>query len=156
MPRSADPPRSRESATPALDWLDHHPQGAALLSRARQLLRLQQDLAPALPPALARQIRVAQLEAGTLTLLAPGPAQAARLRQITSASTHHLQARGWPVNQIMIRIDATLGYSVAQGTRRNTRSLDDRALDLLAELQKNVAPGPLSVALARMLRHHHP
>jgi len=154
MSRPAPSRRSRAAATPALQWLAHHPQGASLLQTARELLALQTDMAPALPRALGRCVRAARLENGTLALSVSSPAQAARLRQVTPAVVRQLHARGWPVNDIMIRIDASGGANRAQKTQRETRPLDSQALSLFAALQQNVSAGPLSEAIARLLAHH--
>ncbi|MFA5664222.1 DciA family protein [Castellaniella sp.] len=154
MSRPAPSRRARASATQPLQWLAHHPQAASLLHVARELLALENDMMPVLPRTLGRHVRVASLEGGMLALRASGPAQAARLRQITPAIVRQLQSREWPVTDIMIRIDASMGAGVAQKARRETRPLDGQALGLFEALQEKVSPGPLSEAIARLLAHH--
>lgn len=146
--------RSRQPGTAALDWLDHHPGGAQLLRTAREFLAIEAALATALPPTLARHVRVARWDGPEITAMVPGPAHASRLRQLTTAAAARLQEAGWPVTRIVVRVDAGLGRQWTQRPVRETRPLDAQALESFEDLGRQVAPGPLADAISRLLRHH--
>ena len=151
----ATPPRrNRSSGTAALEWLDRNPQGAHMMRTARELLAIQAVLAGTLPPALARQIRVARIDGPQITVMVPGPAHAARLRQLTEAAALRIQDAGWPVERIIVRIDAAMGRTWTQKPRREAQPLGEDALRSFEDLGRQVAPGPLADAIGRLLRHH--
>ncbi|CAM5781533.1 DciA family protein [Castellaniella caeni] len=146
--------RSRSSAVPALNWLSHTPEGAHLLQTVHELLAAQAALSGALPPAVARQVRVARIDGQRMTVLVPGPAHAARLRQLTTQAARHLQQQGWPIDSIVVRIDAAMGRTWTQKPHKEAEPLGTQALQSFAELQHQVSPGPLADAIGRLLRHH--
>lgn len=151
----ATPPRrQRSSGTPALEWLDRHPQGAQLMRTARELLAIQAVLAGTLPAALARRIRVARIDGPQITVMVPGPAHAARLRQSTEAAAARLRDAGWPVERIVVRIDAAMGRTWTEKPHREAEPLGEGALRSFEDLGRRVAPGPLADAIGRLLRHH--
>lgn len=154
MSKSGYFPRSRRAGVQALDWLDHHPQGSGLLRTAHELLALQAVLAGALPAALARRIQVAQRNGTELTVMVPGPAHAARLRQMIPAIAHRLRQAGWPIERIVVRIDARTAVGGAQKPLRETQPLGLEALRSFETLGSQVAPGPLADAIRRLLSHH--
>ncbi|MGB6008012.1 DciA family protein [Castellaniella sp.] len=151
---SASHHRSRSSGIPALSWLSHHPQGARLLQTAHELLALQTELARILPPALGRRIQVARVDGHQITVMVPGPAHAARLRQLTDDTAHRLRDAGWPVDTIVVRIDAAMGRGGTQKPTRETQPLNEQALQSFEDLQQQLAPSPLADAIARLLQHH--
>ena len=153
-------PRSRRSHSPAadpshgtLDWLGHDPRGATLLASAQRLLQLETALLGCLPAALAARCKVAALDAQQLTLAVPGPAQAAKLRQLGPTLASRLQAQGWQVPAIRIRVMASLAY-VPQPRVRETVPLGERGLQAFADLHTQLHPGPLADAVARLLARH--
>lgn len=151
---SASHHRSHSSGIAALNWLNRHPQGARLLQTAHELLALQAALARILPPALGRRIRVARVDGQQITLMVPGPAHAARLRQLTDGTARRLRDAGWPVETIVVRIDAALGRDETQKPARETQPLDEQALRSFEHLQRQLDPSPLADAIGRLLRHH--
>lgn len=146
--------RSRQLGQPAADWLDHHPQGVRLMQTAHELLAIEAALRRQLPGALAQRTCVASRDGTTLTLIVPGPAHAARLRQLTGRAAQALQAAGWPVEQIVVRIDARRDPADARRSQREIEPLGPGALAAFRELEADVAPGPLAEAIRRLLRHH--
>lgn len=148
------PRRNRSSGTPALEWLDRNPQGAHMMRAVRELLAVQAVVAGTLPPALARHIRVASMDGQHITVMVPGPAHAARLRQLTEAAARRVREAGWPVERIVVRIDAAMGRTWTQKPRREAEPLGENALQSFEDLGRQVAPGPLADAIGRLLRHH--
>ena len=125
-----------------------------MMRTARELLAIQAVLAGTLPPALARQIRVARIDGPQITVMVPGPAHAARLRQLTEAAALRIQDAGWPVERIIVRIDAAMGRTWTQKPRREAQPLGEDPLRSFEDLGRQVAPGPLADAIGRLLRHH--
>jgi len=154
MSKTAPVQRSRQSGVPALDWLGRHPRGSDLLQTAHELLALQAVLAGTLAPALGRRIRAAQREGPVLTVVVPGAAHAARLRQMTAAMIRRLQQAGWPIEQIVVRIDARPDVNRTQQPIREIQPLGTEALRSFEALGGQVAPGPLADAIRRLIIHH--
>lgn len=154
MFKMSPPRRSRQAGVPALDWLDHSTSGVRLLDQAHELLALEGVLAGTLPANLARQVRVAHKDGPTLTVMVPGAAHAARLRQMLPATARRLQAAGWPIEQIIVRIDARGPLPRTEKPLREIQPLGPQALQSFKTLGQTVAPGPLADAIQRLLRHH--
>ncbi|WP_320347139.1 DciA family protein [Castellaniella sp.] len=151
----ATPPRrDRSSGTPAHEWLGRSPQGAHMMRTAHELLAVQAVLAGTLPPSLARQVRVARIDGPRIVVMVPGPAHAARLRQTTEAAARRIRDAGWPVEHIVVRIDAAMGRVWTKKPQRMVQPLGETALQSFEGLQRQVAPGPLADAIGRLLRHH--
>lgn len=108
----------------------------------------------ALPAAMARRIKVAQIDRQRMTISVPGAAHAARLRQVAPTLIAHLRDKGWNINEIILRVYAGMPDTGAKTTQRETRPLDAQALQAFVALRRNVRPGPLADALERLLRHH--
>jgi len=146
--------RSRQSGVQALDWLDRHPGGSNLLLTAHELLEMEATVAGTLPPGLARRVRAAHRDGPVLTLMVPGAAHAARLRQVLPATIDRLQAAGWPIERIVVRIDARGPLPVAEKPLREIQPLGPGALESFETLERAVTPGPLADAIRRLLDHH--
>ncbi|CAM5179864.1 hypothetical protein CDEF62S_05055 [Castellaniella defragrans] len=146
--------RSRQPGVPALDWLGRHPEGSDLLQTAHELLALETAVSGALPAGLARRVRVAHRDGPLLTLMVPGPAHAARLRQMLPALAHRLQTAGWPIERIVVRIDARGPLPETEKPLREIQPLGSQALQSFEALGQTVAPGPLADAIQRLLNHH--
>ncbi|MFV0282607.1 MAG: DciA family protein [Castellaniella sp.] len=125
-----------------------------MMRTVRELLAIQAVLAGALPPALAHQTRVAKKDGPQITVMVPGPAHAARLRQLTEAAARRIRDAGWPVERIVVRIDAAMGRTETEKSRREAEPLGENALRSFKDLERQVAPGPLADAIGRLLRHH--
>lgn len=154
MSKSPPDHRSREAGVPALGWLRENPQGALMLQTAREMLALEAVLAQALPAALAQRARVAHVEGGALTVMVPGAAHAARLRQLARSAAARLQDAGWPIERIVVRIDARCDTGQPQTSNGENRALDAQALRAFEALRNEIEPGPLSEAINRLLARH--
>lgn len=146
----------RQPGRAALTWLEQDPHGASLLRTAHALLAIDAVLATVLPASLARHTCAASLEEATLILRVPGPAHAARLRQLTKAAADALTQAGYTVRQIVVRIDAGVYANGLQKLRHEAQPLDASALQCFEVLKDRVAPGPLADAISRLLRRHRP
>ncbi|OWT72678.1 MULTISPECIES: DciA family protein [unclassified Achromobacter] len=151
-PRSAP---GRQQAT-ALRWLGHDNHAAGMLATARLHMQVQATVAKILPPALGEVCRVARLETDKLQLAVPSAAHAAKLRQMAPRVAQALAAAGWHLNEISVKVHAGLLPPAAPPPPREAAPLDDRALEAFATLQKNLRPGTLADAVARLLKHHKP
>lgn len=97
-----------------------------------------------------------RLEAHALTLMVSSAAFAAKFRQIAPRVTTHLQSSGWNVNEIKLRVQGGLGLPDTKKPEKEARALDQQDLRAFEELNKNLRPGPLADAVARLLAHHQP
>ena len=97
-----------------------------------------------------------RLEAHALTLMVSSAAFAAKFRQIAPRVTTHLQSSGWNVNEIKLRVQGGLGLPDTKRPEKEARALDQQDLQAFEELNKNLRPGPLADAVARLLAHHQP
>uniref|UniRef100_UPI003341CAFB DciA family protein n=1 Tax=Castellaniella defragrans TaxID=75697 RepID=UPI003341CAFB len=146
--------KASKAGTPLLDWIAGDQRGAGILDTARRLMAAETLLAQALPPGLARHCKAALFDRQRLTVSVPSPAHAARLRQLAPSVTDHLRGAGWPIEDIVVRIDATLGRSATKPPLRQAEVLDDGALESFEALRQALQPGPLADAVSRLLRHH--
>jgi len=141
-------------AAQALQWLVLDETGANVLATAQSLLQAEAIIRAALPPILALTCRVANIDRQCITLAVPAAAHATRLRQLAPRLLRALEGRGWNLTEMEIRVQAGLARHAPPKPPRETRPLDGPALDCFQELRKNVAPGPLSEAIERLLVHH--
>lgn len=124
------------------------------MATAQALMQAEQIIRKALPPVLAHSCRVANIDRQCLTLAVPAAAHATRLRQLTPTLLRALESRGWNLSQVDIRVQAGLLSQDAKRPPREVQPLGRKALDHFQELQRNVSPGPLADAIARLLAHH--
>ncbi|AZR96279.1 hypothetical protein BBB39_17255 [Bordetella trematum] len=140
----------------AMGWLGHDTRGAGVLATARSHLQIQHAVAAVLPPALGAVCVVAKLESQRLQLAVPGPAHAAKLRQMAPRIAQALAAQGWNLNEITVRIQAGMPRPGQRAPRppKEAVPLGGTALQAFESLQENLRPGPLADAVARLLAHH--
>ncbi|SAI65943.1 Protein of uncharacterised function (DUF721) [Bordetella ansorpii] len=160
MVRPASPPSrsrpSRRSGETALGWLGSDTRGAGVLATARVHLQIQHAVAAILPPGLGAVCVVAKMESQRLYLAVPGPAHAAKLRQLAPRIAQTLSAQGWNLNEINVKVQAGMPRPGAKAPRppKLAQPLAGSALEAFEQLGQNVRPGPLADAIARLLRHH--
>ncbi|ARP88540.1 DciA family protein [Bordetella genomosp. 9] len=149
----AKPPRADHTA---LGWLGHDARGAGVLATARLHLQIQRAVAAAVPPALGAVCRVARLEHDRLQLAVPSAAHAAKLRQMAPRIAQALQAGGWNLNEIAVKVQAGLPGAGTKPARppKEAVPLDETALNAFQALRETLHPGPLADAVERLLRHH--
>lgn len=153
-PAKISRPKRSERNAQVLEWLGTDQHGAGVLETARQLMAAEALIVQVLPVAMARHIKVAQIDRQRMTISVPGAAHAARLRQIAPTLLKHMRDKGWNINEIILRVYAGMPDTEAKKTQRETRPLDAQALQAFAALRRNVRPGPLADALERLLKHH--
>nr|WP_231934121.1 DciA family protein [Bordetella bronchialis] len=139
-----------------MGWLGHDSRGAGVLATARLHLQIQRTVAAAVPPVLGAVCRVARLETDRLQLAVPSAAHAAKLRQMAPRIAQALQAAGWNLNEITVKVQAGLPGAGTKPARPPKESipLDETALNAFEALRETLNPGPLADAVARLLRHH--
>jgi hypothetical protein len=149
-------PRARRAQETALSWLGHDARGAGVLATAQRHLQLQHALAALLPPGLGEVCAVIKLDNRRLELAVPGPAHAAKLRQMAPSLAQALSTRGWLLDEIAVRVLASMPRSGGRAARppKTAQPLGAQALDAFDALGKTVRPGPLADAIARLLAHH--
>lgn len=153
-PAKISRPKRSELNAQVLEWLGTDQHSAGVLETARQLMAAEALIVQALPVAMARRVKVAQIDRQRMTISVPGAAHAARLRQIAPTIVQHMRDKGWNINEIVLRVYAGMPDTETKATQRETRPLDAQALQAFAALRQNVRPGPLADALERLLRHH--
>ncbi|MBV6273579.1 DUF721 domain-containing protein [Alcaligenaceae bacterium CGII-47] len=153
-PAKTTRPKRSERNAQVLEWLGTDQHGASVLETARQLMAAEALIVEALPLAMARRIKVAQIDRQRITLSVPGAAHAARLRQVAPTILKHMRDKGWNVNEIILRVYAGMPDTETKIAQRETLPLNAQALQAFAALRENIQPGPLADALERLLRHH--
>jgi len=158
---ASPPPRRTRSASPSgsahlIGWLGYDSQAASVLATAQLHLKIRAAIGEAIPPAMRGAFEVIKLEANALTLTVSSAAFAAKFRQIAPRVTTHLQSVGWNVNEIKLRVQGGLGLPETKNPEKEARALDQQDLQAFEELNKNLRPGPLADAVARLLAHHQP
>ncbi len=158
---ASPPPRKTRSTSPSgsahlIGWLGHDSQAASVLATAQLHLKVRAAIGEAIPPAMRGAFEVIRLEAHALTLMVSSAAFAAKFRQIAPRVTTHLQLSGWNVNEIKLRVQGGLGLPDTKKPEKEARALDQQDLQAFEELNKNLRPGPLADAVARLLAHHQP
>ncbi len=143
----------QRSVTPdALSWLNNTGLGASLVATANRLLQLQQSVANALPPPLNTAVQILGVQDDSLTLGVPTPALSAKLRQLLPSLANTLQASGWQVNQIKVRIQARRFEEPAR-PRAPGRDIPPEGVQAFVELQSCLREGPLAEAVRRLVQN---
>jgi len=139
----------------ALGWLGRDAMGAGVLATARRYLQMRQAVQAVLPGPLGEVCQVVKLENQRVTLAVPSAAHAAKLRQLAPRISRALAGRGWNVNEIAVRVQAGMpGPGAAARPPRETVPLEESSLEAFADLHRNLRPGALADAVARLLAHH--
>ena len=146
------PPSSRPAAPQSVaDVLGRTSAFAALRAGVAQMRALLDDLNTLLPDYLAHRVEPGFIKEGELPLFTAHSALAARLRQIEPRLLSELQARGWPVRSIRVRIRPPAVAPEMPAKHARLSSAGSAALQALTE---TLEPSPLQEALARMLARH--
>ena len=89
------------------NYLKTSPELAVVTRHAERLIELQHLLVAIMPPALARQCRVANLKQGTLVLLAANSLVAVKLRQMVPSLAEAFSSRGWKITAIQVGVQGS-------------------------------------------------
>jgi hypothetical protein len=148
-------PQDPATKTAALAWLRHDGRTAGLLATARAHMDLEQHLRAALPAALQTSCHVLNFEEGQLTIGVPAAAHSAKLRQLAPRIAASLEKRGWQVNGIAVRVQASLsrplGGVVAPNPVGRPNQINASGIEAFEALQNSVEDGPLARAIARLV-----
>lgn len=142
--------RSHQPLTVA-DMLGRADGFAALRAGVAQMTSLLRDLEQLLPDYLTPHVEPGLIKDGTLTLFAAHNALAARLRQIEPRLLAELQARGWPVAALKVRVRP---QAAPEPKQPKQAQLSAAGGDALRTLTETLEPSPLRTALARMVARH--
>jgi hypothetical protein len=123
---------------------------AGLTAHAGRLLRLQRAYENAVPLALARYGRVANLKLGKVVIHAENGAVAAKIRQLATRLTDVFSQCGVQVSEIQVKVqpdqtrDPNSGHFVGA-------TMDDEAKEGISRLADDLPEdSPLSIALRRL------
>ena len=97
----------RGRAQPVAQVLQHAPGLADLATRAQEGQARLQAIAALLPPGLRQSVQSGTVEAQTWNLLVPHAAAAAKLRQLLPALAAHLRSKGWPIQELRVKVRST-------------------------------------------------
>ncbi|MCP1118286.1 DciA family protein [Robbsia andropogonis] len=124
---------------------------AALREGVARLQALETDIGACLPAYLCGNVSPAGTQDGTLTLLTPHNALAARLRHLAPTLVSALQARGWQIEAIKVRIRPVAATPPPQP---KTARISPVGLACLDALRASLEPSPLKDALETMVSRH--
>ena len=148
------PPGNPTKGAHLIGWLGHDTQAASVLATAQLHLKLRAVVAETLPATMREGFDVMKIENNVLTLLVSSAAFAAKFRQLAPRVTTHIQATGWNLNEIKLRVQGGLRIPVAPAPLKEARALDHQDLKAFEELNQQLRPGPLADSVARLLAHH--
>lgn len=145
--------RSRTAPVPqpVADVLSRTDAFAPLRAGVEQIAAMERDLAQLLPDYLATSVEPGFIKDGTLVLFAAHNALAARLRHLEPRLVTDLQARGWPLNALRIRVRP---QSVKEAPPPKAARMTPAGASALQELAQTLPPSPLQEALAKMAARH--
>ena len=97
---------------------------------------------------------MAELSGEELTLITYNTAFAAKIRQFQPRFIEQLNANGWPVTAIRIRVSAEPRPKHGTKPERLARTLDKDDLEHFDQLAQTLRPGPLAESVNKLLAHH--
>jgi hypothetical protein len=124
---------------------------APLRAGVEQIAAMERDLSQLLPDYLAASVEPGFIKDGTLVLFAAHNALAARLRHLEPRLVTELQARGWPLNALRIRVRP---QSVKEPPPVKEARMTPVGASALRTLAETLPPSPLQEALAKMAARH--
>ncbi|CAG9205363.1 conserved hypothetical protein [Paraburkholderia tropica] len=141
-------PRAPQLLTEVLSRTDAF---APLRAGVEQISAIQRDLNALLPDYLASSVEPGFIKEGKLALFAAHNALAARLRHLEPRLVADLQARGWPIDGVRIRVRP---QAVKEPPQPKQARMTPVGAAALATLSENLPPSPLQEALAKMAARH--
>lgn len=125
-----------------------------IVAKAHDIRTLTRLCADFLPAGLARQLRVAHLRDGELSLLATNAAAAAKLKMLSETLRKFLLRQGSKVSLVSVRVQPSNAQSESRPGRKEA-TLSSTGISELSALYDRLAPGsPARLALGAMLRRH--
>jgi len=138
-------------AQPVAEVLGRTDAFAPLRAGVEQIAAMERDLAQLLPDYLAASVEPGFVKDGTLVLFAAHNALAARLRHLEPRLVVDLQARGWALDALRIRVRP---QSVKEPPPPKQARMTPAGASALQELAETLPPSPLQQALAKMASRH--
>jgi len=136
---------------PLADVLKRTDAFAPLRAGVEQIAAMERDLAQLLPDYLAASVDPGFIKDGTLVLFAAHNALAARLRHLEPRLVTDLQARGWALNALRIRVRP---QAMKEAPPPKEARMTPAGASALQELAETLPPSPLQLALAKMAARH--
>lgn len=166
QPKGRSPAHSRTppAQQAVMDWLQQASPLETTLQKAQQMVQLQNLLISHLPAGMGDATRAAGIKAeneqAVLQILADNASVATRVRQTAPSLLALLQARGWKVTAIRIRVQPGLLSSVTQQNAASQhKNLPKHAIfgataqASVGALANTLPDSPLRDALKRLLQH---
>jgi hypothetical protein len=144
-------PYSKGFAQPVAEVLSRTDAFAPLRAGVEQMSAMRRDLAALLPDYLASSVEPGFIKDGKLALFTAHNALAARLRQLEPRLVADLQARGWPLDAVRIRVRP---QSVQEAKLPKVARMSPAGAAALQALSEELPPSPLQAALAKMAARH--
>lgn len=144
------PPKQRPDAREAMDFLQTHDQVGALLPTASRLAQLQSACEKLQPVAFAA-CRVVNMNNGQLQVAVPNAALATRLRQQLPRLLAGLREKGWPVEDIRLKVQV-MPERLPAPPAPAKRPLPGSALQCFAALENSLDTDPRNEGLRNALR----
>ncbi|WP_322055204.1 DUF721 domain-containing protein [Paraburkholderia bannensis] len=145
------PGKAPRAPQPLAEVLSRTDAFAPLRAGVEQIAAIQRDLNALLPDYLAASVEPGFIKDGTLALFAAHNALAARLRHLEPRLVTELQARGWALNSVRIRVRP---QAVKEPPQPKQARMTPVGAAALATLSENLPPSPLQEALAKMAARH--
>lgn len=134
--------------------MDSDGRGASVLLTAQRLLAIERSVSLALPKHLGHGFAVSEILGQTLTLTVYNTALASKLRQFQSRLVAHLQADGWLIQEIKLRVSVQPRTQHVTPMPKQARNLDETDLGHFEILAEGLRPGPLADSVQKLLAHH--
>ncbi|WP_233865924.1 DciA family protein [Paraburkholderia adhaesiva] len=138
-------------ARPVAELLSRTEALAPLRAGVEQMTAMRRDLEALLPDYLATSVEPGFIKDGKLALFTAHNALAARLRQLEPRLVADLQARGWPLDSVRIRVRP---QSVKEAKPPKEARMSPAGAEALRALSEELPPSPLQAALAKMAARH--
>lgn len=127
--------KNRQTSIVATDFLRANDRMASLLPAAMRMARLQSDCA-AILPVMAGNTDVIAFHEGTLVLAVPSSAVAARMKQMLPKLQTALNAKGWPVESIRLKVQ--VARAMPDKPQMRTLELPPTAVQAFEELAESL------------------
>lgn len=124
---------------------------ARLSAQAGRLLKLQRLYERAIPAALARHGRVANVKSGNIIIHAQNGAVAAKIRQLAPRLAEVFRQEGVDLNEILVRVQPSTLVSAERNTQIRSSIGEEAKQGLTTLAQKLPQDSPLRKALDRFV-----
>lgn len=141
--------RNKRAASSAVESLRMHENMAALMPAVMRMAAIQRDCEAILPDMFG-SCAVLRLDSDRLVLSAPNAAMAARLKQKLSNLQDALNAAGWQVSAIQLKVQPKTSRMEPRRAEKN--GLPEKAIAAFSELASAIEESPRNEALKSAVR----